>query len=134
MVYPICQPIAAKTYAGFGLSDLDSRDEPEFDGAWVRADEVVEKAKKSFAGAEALEAAATKLRQAVFMRCIRKLGSSDLAAYVSDDAGLLFDAMAMELSNKWIAGLLAAYREGKLPAGPGFGAAASGAREGEAGE
>jgi hypothetical protein len=105
---------------------LDSRDEPEFDGAWVRADEAVEAVKKSFADAGTLEAAATKLRQAVFMHCIRALGHPDLAAYVSDDAGLLFDAKAMEVDNEWIAGLLASYREGKLPAGPGYEAAAAG--------
>jgi hypothetical protein len=99
---------------------LDSRDEPEFDKAWVLADEAVEEAKTQFADAVALEGQATELRKSVFIQCMRTFGDSDLAACVSDDAGLVFDATAMGVDNGWIAALLATYREGKLPTGPGY--------------
>jgi hypothetical protein len=95
---------------------LDMRDKPEFDGAWVEADAVVEAAKASFALAAELEPVNTNLRKAVYMRCIHTFGSSDLAADVSDDAGLVFDAMAMEVENEWIGRMMESYRRGRFPA------------------
>jgi Leucine-rich repeat (LRR) protein len=104
---------------------LESRAEPDFDSAWVLAREAVEAAKGSTASVDdALQQMNTTLRERVFMTCVRRFCDSDkvieLAAALSDDAGLVFEAMVLGVSNAWIDSLLSRYAEGELPASPGY--------------
>ena len=104
---------------------LESRDEPAFDSAWVQADEAVKAAKGGSASVDdVLQQMNTTLRQQVYATCLRRFCDLDdvveLAAALSDDAGLVFDAMVLGVSNAWIDFLLSRYKAGELPASPGY--------------
>ena len=64
-----------------------------------------------------LERANGKLRERVFKRVLGQAGD-DIAGYISDDFGLMFDALAMDdLEASWVFGLYECYASATLPSG-----------------
>lgn len=98
---------------------LDLRDNSDFDKDWVESYELVEDAKSNLKKKDRvlLEKQAETLRESIFMYTIKETGSSDLAAAISDDAGLIFEATALEMESSWISALNGEYLKLSLPKG-----------------
>lgn len=91
---------------------LDQRDADPFDSAWTTA----------FAAIEALKQqtpvpANDAIREQAFKSVYQHGPGGDLAAYVSDDFGLLHDALALGGNDPWLVALLASYLRETLPCG-----------------
>ena len=96
---------------------LDARDEDPFDSDWLSAHQELESRKRGRALLRKLERANGKLRERVFKRVLGQAGD-DIAGYISDDFGLMFDALAMDdLEASWVFGLYECYASATLPSG-----------------
>lgn len=91
---------------------LDKRDSAEFDDAWVESNEAV--SKKNYLD-QSDEAEVNKLREYAFKSVFRITGNSEAAGYVSDDIGLIGEAVAKGELAGWIKDLLESYRNGRFP-------------------
>jgi hypothetical protein len=98
---------------------LDERDRPPFDEHWSAAFERIERAKAELSKSRqnSLKARSTIARERAFKLVVKVTGNSDLASYVSDDFGLIFDARGLDLADPWIQALLDEYLAGRLPRG-----------------
>ena len=98
---------------------LDSRDMSPFDTDWTKTYDEIEKEKSKLTEKEKLELDKLSefIRHKAFISASRKLKSLELASYISDDFGLFSDALAMNISNNWLNGLLFRYISGILPSG-----------------
>ena len=96
---------------------LDLRDSSVFDTDWMKAFELVNNVKSDLKTAEQniLEEQASMLSEEVFIFAMKKTGSSDLAGAISDDAVLIFEAIALQVSDDWINALHAEYLKPSLP-------------------
>lgn len=96
---------------------LDDRDTAPFDSNWMAAYELAEQEKQNRPSAEValLEQFSNPLRQQFYLAVIQATGSADLAAYASDDLGLIFDTLSLQLNNTFVFSILQAYLEGNLP-------------------
>lgn len=92
---------------------LELRDSDSFDGRWVQACTVVDS--REHAAATVAEEV-RQLREFVFKACFRITRNAEVAACVSDDIGLLGDALSKQVMTPWLDEMLAAYCEGRLPA------------------
>lgn len=88
---------------------LDTRDEESFTAAWMGAFDLVQ------SGGGENEAIAA-IREAAFRQAFARWKSGDLAGYVSDDWGLIAQAIVGGVRSTFVAGLLAAYFAGRFPA------------------
>lgn len=98
---------------------LDARDEDPFDSDWLSAHQELESRKHGLdePSLRKLERANGKLRERVFKRVLGQAGD-DIAGYISDDFGLMFDALAMDdLEASWVFGLYERYASAALPSG-----------------
>ncbi len=110
----------AMALPGFSVDDyLDARDQPPFDEAWAQAAaDAGDAGQRQPASARAEQKAAVKdLREWVFKSVTERTGQPELAAYVSDDAGLLREAFLAGVSSVWIDSLRRCYAEHRLPLG-----------------
>ncbi len=98
---------------------LDSRDHDPFDSSWSHAYSEIELRKlavdKKFL--EILNKKNEQLRKDIFKITIKGTGSADLAAYVSDDFGMILDALYLNLNKSNAYHLLTFYQRGQLPQG-----------------
>jgi hypothetical protein len=102
-----------------GLSDiddwdeaLDKRDQAEFDDAWTNSHSAVS-SKQYIDPAD--EAAVTNLRESVFKAVYRLTENSEVAGYVSDDFGLIGEAVAKGCFTGWIEWLYEVYKSRNFP-------------------
>ena len=91
---------------------LDNRDSEEFDQSWSQAFEEVEasKALKDIPDN-------SKVRRLAFDKVYEHGPGGELAEYVSDDFGLIYDAYELEYNNPWLNRLFQRYIEGEIPSG-----------------
>lgn len=95
---------------------LDSRYSAPFDTEWCRAYEEINAFKNSQAYTDDMQEEQDNLREKVFSM-IEEYAESELAAYVSDDFGLIYDSLVLNYHDEWINKLIAAYKDKKIPAG-----------------
>lgn len=110
----------AMALPGFSVDDyLDARDQAPFDSAWSLAAADVDAAAKGQPeeARNEHEALSKDLREWVFKTTAERTGDPELAAYVSDDAGLMLEASLAGLSSAWIDGLRRCYALHRLPRG-----------------
>ncbi|MBS0260405.1 MAG: hypothetical protein JSS02_00505 [Planctomycetes bacterium] len=93
---------------------LDQRDHPSFDNKWMKASHAVDTLKGSAADADARVA---QLRKILYLQSMERWESPDLAACISDDFGLIGDALITQYQNPWLNGLLLAYLSSRFPTG-----------------
>jgi len=100
-------------------SYLNERDKSPFDNNWCDAFELIEQSKIKLSSKEKklLKDRVAVLRETIFKLTIRISHDSELAGYISDDFGLIFDALALNLDDPWIQALLDEYLAGRLPKG-----------------
>ncbi|MBV8040784.1 hypothetical protein QVO10_11890 [Bacteroides gallinaceum] len=91
---------------------LDERDDDFFSEQWMQAYNEVEKQKKQ----QGIPATySEEIRKNAFNTVLKITNSDDLAAYISDDFGLIVDADKVDINNSWINALWQSYKNGKIP-------------------
>lgn len=91
---------------------LELRDSDSFDSRWVQACTMVD-SHEHVAPASAEQV--WQLREQVFKACFRITRNAEVAACVSDDIGLLGDALGKQVMTPWLHEMLAAYQAGRFP-------------------
>jgi hypothetical protein len=91
---------------------LGQRDQAEFDHAWADSQRSLS-SKPYLHHADEIEV--TSLRESVFKAVFRLTSNAEAAGYVSDDFGLIGEALAKDCHNDWIEWLLKVYRSGRFP-------------------
>lgn len=96
---------------------LDARDADPFDSEWVAAQQALQEhievlTRKEQQSVEDFEG---KMRKDTYMKVIRESGSADLAAYVSDDIGMIVMAFGSRFTNTFIFSLANSYATGVIP-------------------
>jgi hypothetical protein len=92
---------------------LDKRDEPAFDGEWVRVFDVI----KSRQGSSPVPEFVNRLREDAFRVTYEAFQDSDLAACVSDDFELLVEGHRLGVEDEWLSALATSYASGSFPRG-----------------
>lgn len=96
-------------------SILDSREEIDFDDEWVRNYNAVNE-KKDLINTENKKLI-DSIREISFKVLYNATESPDLAGYVSDDFGLIAEALIINYNDEWLNALAKTYLEGKIPHG-----------------
>ncbi len=91
---------------------LDERDKDIFARQWTAEYSNIEKIKS-----RNNEKLIDKYREKIFKIVFKQTDNDDLAAYVSDDFGLLADALNSDYRSRWIEALQFYYINGKIPKG-----------------
>lgn len=110
----INDPIFFQGLSNIGNWDdaLDKRDQADFDDAWTASNSAV--SSKQYIDPDD-EAAVTNLRESVFKEVFRLTENSEVASYVSDDFGLIGEAVAKGCFTGWIEWLYEVYSSRKFP-------------------
>jgi hypothetical protein len=95
---------------------LDSRDSAPFDTEWCRVNEEIEALKNTQSYTNENEEAKGKIREKAFMIMEENI-ESELAEYVSDDFGLIYDSLILNYKDKWLDKVIAVYKNKKIPSG-----------------
>lgn len=91
---------------------LDLRDCEPFDSEWCRVDSEITRMKYNYT----FQNQQDQIRKEAFFIVENNVGS-ELADYISDDFGLIFDSMAVGYKDEWLSKLINMYRNGKIPCG-----------------
>lgn len=92
---------------------LDDRDSEEFSQRWMAVFNVVESHKDGMN--ESQSVLSTRIRKAAYLRAYARWKLPELAAFVSDDFGLIADAAATGVDDPWVNAMLQSYRKGVIP-------------------
>ncbi|GGX35355.1 hypothetical protein [Aquimarina muelleri] len=92
---------------------LDERDEEYFSDVWMSIYTEVEALTKE----KGVNPFSESIREKAFKLIINETDNSDLAAYISDDLGLLSDAVDVGYNNGWLISLWNEYQKNKIPSG-----------------
>lgn len=95
---------------------LDSRDSASFNNEWCRVDREIEALKNSQSYTDEDEETQVKIREKAFM-IIQQNTESELAAYVSDDFGLIYDSFILNYKDEWLDKVIEVYKNKKIPSG-----------------
>ncbi|WP_051263754.1 hypothetical protein [Tenacibaculum ovolyticum] len=92
---------------------FEERDEEYFSDVWMSIYNEIEvlTAKKG------VSTFSEEIREKAFKLIIDETENSDLAAYISDDLGLLSDAIDVGYNNGWLISLWNEYQKNKIPNG-----------------
>jgi len=93
---------------------LNQRDNPQFAETWMKAFHQIETMKRAKQDADPRIG---RLREVAYLQAYERWRSADLAAYISDDFGLIGDALATDYNDSWMNGLLYAYLSLRFPQG-----------------
>jgi hypothetical protein len=91
---------------------LEKRDQPEFDDLWVENHESL---KNHVYFEDDSQREVDYLRDYVFKEVFKMTNNSEVAGYVSDDFGLLGEALAKSRMTNWLDEMLTSYMSGKFP-------------------
>lgn len=91
---------------------LVERDDNFFSEQWMQAYNEVEKQKKQQGVPSTYN---EDIRKIVFNMVLEITNNDDLAAYISDDFGLIGDAEKVDINNNWINVLWQSYKKGEIP-------------------
>ncbi|KPM61345.1 hypothetical protein CXG50_07430 [Pseudomonas plecoglossicida] len=91
---------------------LDSRERPSFDNAWISNFKTLQGISYQEPNSEAN---VTVLREFAFKEMFRLTADAEIAGYISDDIGLLAEALAKGHLTTWCEKLLASYQSGHFP-------------------
>lgn len=91
---------------------LVERDDNFFSEQWMQAYNEVEKQKKQQGVPSTYN---EDIRKIVFNMVLEITNNDDLAAHISDDFGLIWDAEKVDINNNWINVLWQSYKKGEIP-------------------
>ena len=95
---------------------LDCRDSAPFDTEWCRINAEIDALKNEQNYTAENEEEQDEIREKAFM-IIEQNIESELADYVSDDFGLIYDSLVLNYKDEWLDALIKEYKNGKIPAG-----------------
>jgi hypothetical protein len=93
---------------------LDGRDGSAFENDWLEVSNQIKSRKRNLDDADIR---VTRLRELSYLQTFDRWDSPDLAAEISDDFGLIGDALAIAYDHPWLSGLLHLYLSGSFPTG-----------------
>lgn len=93
---------------------LDERDEEYFSDVWMNNYNEVEKIAKEKSIDKSFS---NMMREKSFKIILEKTQNSDLASYISDDFGLLCNAIDVKHNSGWLKALWCEYQNNKIPNG-----------------
>lgn len=96
---------------------LDQRDMPAFDTGWMKVYEQLGQLKKEKVYSDADREDCKILRQEVFEFVYNQTEDDDLAGYISDDFGLIYDSLKLDYQSEWMDKFLHQYLNGQVPTG-----------------
>lgn len=96
---------------------LNNRDCEFFSMQWTRVYSELNKVKQKENLTEIYREYDKKLRKSVFSEVYNITLSGDMAAYISDDFGLILDSFIFDYKDNWINSLWVKYICGKIPQG-----------------
>jgi len=96
---------------------LDSRDRSDFDAQWVRVASDVKSLANEFPVAQDDAELVDRIRERAFLTVYSHTCNPDLCGYVSDDFGLIAEAIVLSYQDTWLNGLWLAYKKGVFPHG-----------------
>lgn len=103
----------------FVIDDIESilnyRDEADFDEEWIRNYNAINE-KKGLIDLKSKELI-QEIREVSFKAVYDAAQSGELAEYVSDDFGLMAEALVVNYNDQWLNALGKTYVEGKIPYG-----------------
>ena len=98
---------------------LDARDsDGVFEAQWMRVSADIDELTHTAKGEKEVQQLAEDIRRESFLAVSRITGQHELASYVSDDFGLIAQAMATGYDDPWLNGLWMAYKTNGLPKPP----------------
>ena len=92
---------------------LDSRDTDEFDSEWMRNYNVLRK-NESLNTLEAKKIIES-IREISYKTTYEVTQSSDLSSYISDDFGLIAEALVIDYNDEWVNALANEYVQERVP-------------------
>lgn len=93
---------------------LDCRDCEPFDSELCRVDSEIARMKNQYN--YTFQSQQDQIRKEAFFIVESNIGS-ELADYISDDFGLIFDSIVIGYKDEWLSKLIDTYRNGKIPFG-----------------
>ena len=100
-------------YENINLDELlVGREDMLFDSEWIRVYDEIKELKNRTTITDNM-----KIREKVFLIVYEKLLSDDLAAYVSDDFGLIFDSIILNYKDEWLDKFIKCYEQLHIPSG-----------------
>jgi hypothetical protein len=92
---------------------LDNRDISVFDNEWIRNYNEIKAMKTSIP--PEVNKLVESIREIAFKITYDSTESSDLASYISDDFGLIAEALFLNYNDDWLNALLKEYTKSKVP-------------------
>ncbi|MGG0757643.1 hypothetical protein [Brevibacillus laterosporus] len=96
---------------------LDKRDDPAFSEEWMRVYAEISHIKKMESLPSLYASMEEGLRKIIFLKVLEITSADDLAAYISDDFGLILDSVVLEYRDEWLNGLWNEYQKKRIPQG-----------------
>jgi len=96
---------------------LDNRDLPEFDDEWVRVFEELETIKKEEGFSEENKKISDNIREKVYLKVYGMTQDDDIAAYISDDFGLICDSELLNYKDELLEKFIKCYHNSQFPYG-----------------
>lgn len=102
-------------FDGDGINELlDLRDCEPFDSEWCRVDSEITRMKNQYN--YTFQNQQDQIRKEAFF-IVESNAGSELADYVFDDFGLIFDSIVIGYKDEWLSKLIDTYHNGKIPCG-----------------
>lgn len=105
----------------FESIDLDEilylRDSDPFDSEWNRVYKAVEEQKKIKGYSDENKHLTDEYRKSAYLRVYNLCNNDDLAAYISDDFGIISDSELMSYTDWWLEALINTYANSKITCG-----------------
>ncbi|WP_291581516.1 hypothetical protein [Clostridium sp. UBA6640] len=92
---------------------LDSRDKDIFDSEWMRNYNLIRKNEKL--DTPEVKKIVEFIREISYKVAYKASQSSELASYISDDFGLIAEALIIDYNDDWVNALANEYMEGRVP-------------------
>lgn len=92
---------------------LDSRDEDVFDSEWMKNYNAISKNEKL--NTLEIKKGVESIREISYKATYKATQSSDLAGYISDDFGLIAEALVLDYNDDWLNALAKEYVDGRVP-------------------
>ncbi|ATP40345.1 hypothetical protein CSE16_09955 [Solibacillus sp. R5-41] len=96
---------------------LDMRDSSVFDKEWVRVWNELEALKKKKEALDGEENLSESVRKEVYLELYNLTQNEEIAAYGSDDFGLIYESEIWGLSDEWLSKLVKCYQNARFPHG-----------------
>ena len=96
---------------------LELRDDTMFDSEWIRVYKLIEEQKQSLGYSDEDKKSSDEYRKMVYKKIYEYSDDSEIAAYISDDFGLIYDCEVLGYSDSWIEALENYYAMCQIPCG-----------------